>query len=101
MVLVADVIFRGVMAFPPNGEMCSSDLDVSMINNESMLCSPAFTWSQYWRLSFTCIFKIKHYPAPRTDAASVLLRARPYRQPFITLQIYVLKISALRYMLFL
>lgn len=35
---------------------------VNTISNESMLCSPALTWSQYWRLSFTCIFKLKCYP---------------------------------------
>lgn len=57
MILVADVIVRSVMAFPLNRRMYSSNFDVNMISNESMLCSFAFTWSQYWQLSFTCIFK--------------------------------------------
>lgn len=57
MILVADVIIRSVMAFPLNRRMYFSNFDVNMISNESMLCSFAFTWSQYWQLSFTCIFK--------------------------------------------
>lgn len=57
MILVADVIVRSVMAFPLNRRMYSPNFDVNMISNESMLCSFAFTWSQYWQLSFTCIFK--------------------------------------------
>lgn len=61
------------MAFPLNGRICSSNLDVSMMSNQSVLCSLAFTCSPYWQLSLTGISKIKHCPVPWMDAASVPL----------------------------
>lgn len=69
MVFMADVIFRGAVAFPENLGMYFSDVEVSMMSNKTMLSSPAFTWSQYRRLSATWILQAKCYPAPGKDDA--------------------------------
>lgn len=69
MVFTADAIFRGAVAFPVNLGMCFPDVKVSVMRSRTMLCSPAFTWSQRWWLSASWILQTKRYPAPRTDAA--------------------------------
>lgn len=98
-VLVADVIFRGAMAFPLNGWIRPSDGDVSMISNESKLCPRPSRGRSVGIHPLLVVFKSRIIPPHARDAAWVLCGAPPNRWLFTNTQIHVLKISAAGYTL--